>query len=137
MSSTAISGPDSPAQQQPGGIPILVADDDPELGMILDTELSECGYRVSVVHDGAAALDRLREGSFRLAILDIRMPKVDGFQVLKFIRESKPGMKVIMLTAYADLRHLVMSREGGADEFLTKPYEFEMLRMTIESLLKS
>ncbi len=131
-----LANQDAGPAHPPSAAQILVADDDPELGMILDTELTENGYQVSVVQDGEAALNLLKERPFQLAIVDIRMPKVDGFQVLKFIREQKPGMKVIMLTAYADLRHLVMSREGGADEFLTKPYEFETLRMTIETLLK-
>ncbi len=114
---------------------LLIADDDPELGSILRSELEACGYEVTAVSDGEQAIVQLKQTPYDLAILDIRMPKIDGFGVLKFIRGSMPAIKVIMLTAYADLRHLIMSQKFGADDFLSKPYEFEMLRISIESLL--
>ncbi|MBI1806547.1 MAG: response regulator [Ignavibacteria bacterium] len=116
-------------------IRILVADDDPELGKIIRDELLACGYDVHIVENGEDAISQLERREFDIAIIDIRMPKVDGFGVLKFIKREKPAMKTIMLTAYADLKHLVMSQEGGADEFLTKPYDFEMLRLAIETLV--
>lgn len=115
---------------------ILLADDDLELGKMLEGELKSFGYNVKAVDDGEKAISELKQSQFDLAILDIRMPKVDGFGVLKFIKEEKPAVKVIMLTAYADLKHSIMSMQGGADEFLSKPYELETLRNTIETLLK-
>jgi len=114
---------------------ILLADDDPELGKILQGELKSYGYDIQAVDDGEKAIAQLRERQFDLAILDIRMPKADGFEVLKFIKDEKPAMKVIMLTAYADLIHAVKSMKEGADEFLSKPYDLETLRHTIETLL--
>ena len=113
---------------------MLVADDDPVLGKIVQGELRSYGYDVQVVENGEDAISQVRQHDFAVAVLDIRMPKVDGFGVLKFIKREKPATKVIMLTAYADLRHAAMSQEGGADEFLTKPYDLEMLRIAIESL---
>ena len=118
-------------------IRVLVADDDPELGKIVQDELRACGYHVHVVENGEAAISHLQQHEFDLVVLDISMPKVDGFGVLKFIRKEKPAVKVIILTAYADLRHLVMSKEGGADEFLTKPYDIETLRLAIEGLTRT
>jgi len=115
---------------------ILLADDDPELVKILQGELKSYGYDIQTAHDGEEAISQLKQSQFDLAILDIRMPKVDGFGVLRFIKEEKPATKVIMLTAYADLKHSIMSMEGGADEFLSKPYDLETLRNTIETLLK-
>ena len=115
---------------------ILLADDDRLLGLILSKELSSYGYSISFVENGEDAITQLTKDQFDLAILDIRMPKVDGFGVLKFIRQEKPGVKVIMLTAYADLKHQIMSEQGGADQFLSKPYNLETLRCTIADLLK-
>ena len=116
---------------------ILVADDDPDLGKIVQTHLHACGYDVSIVENGEEAIAQLKQHPFDLAILDIRMPKVDGFGVLKYMKEEKPSTKTIMLTAYADLKHLVMSKDFGADDFLSKPYDFEMLRLSIERLIHS
>jgi len=117
------------------GARICVADDDPVLGSVLSEDLQACGYTVSVVSNGEDAITQIKQYPFDVAILDIRMPKVDGFGVLKFIKEQKPDIKVIMLTAFADLRHSVMSKEYGADDFMSKPYDFEMLRLTIERLV--
>jgi DNA-binding response OmpR family regulator len=114
---------------------ILIADDDLELGDILREELVDYGYRVHVVDNGADAIAQLKENRYKLAIVDIRMPKVDGFGVLKFIKEEMPAVKIIMLTAYADLKHAVMSQNGGADEFMTKPYNIEMMHFAIQKLL--
>jgi two-component system response regulator PilR (NtrC family) len=114
---------------------ILFADDDLLLGTILSKELRSFGYDVHFVLDGEEAISQLRHRKYDLAILDIRMPKVDGYGVLKFIKQEQPKVKVIMLTAYADLMHSVMSKEGGADEFMTKPYSLEDLRFTIHNLV--
>jgi two-component system response regulator PilR (NtrC family) len=114
---------------------ILIADDDPELGDMLRDDLLEYGYNVRVVDNGLDAIAQLKKNQYKLAIVDIRMPKVDGFGVLKFIKEEMPAVKIIMLTAYADLRHAVMSQNGGADEFMTKPYNIEVMHFTIQKLL--
>ncbi len=103
--------------------------------MCLQDQLLPLGYDVHVVTNGEDAISKLKEIGFDVAILDISMPKVDGWGVLKFIKQEKPTMKVILFTAYADLRYSIMSRESGADAILTKPYVFEMLRLSIESLV--
>jgi DNA-binding response OmpR family regulator len=114
---------------------ILFADDDLLLGTILTKELHSFGYEAHFVVDGEEAITQLKNRKYDLAILDIRMPKVDGYGVLKFIKQEQPNVKVIMLTAYADLKHSIMSKEGGADEFMTKPYNIEDLRFTIHNLI--
>ncbi len=115
---------------------ILIADDDFDLGQFLGNQLHTIGYEVSIVENGEDAIAQLRQQRFDLAIVDIRMPIIDGFGVLRHIREEKLPTKVVMLTAYADLKHYVMSKECGADEFLTKPYDFESLRGIIETLVQ-
>jgi len=114
---------------------ILIADDDKELGIILEDELTYSGYDVQVADNGEKAIALLQVNSFDAAVLDIRMPKVDGFGVLKFIKEKFPAMKVIMLTGFADLANSVKSKEFGADEFMEKPYNLEVIRHTLDTLL--
>ncbi|MBI5021840.1 MAG: response regulator [Ignavibacteriales bacterium] len=115
-------------------INVLLADDDSTLGGILTKELRTFGFSVDFVENGADAISLLQKGKYDIAVLDIRMPKVDGFGVLSFIKKEYPATKTIMLTAYADLKHKIMSHDGGADEFMTKPYDLETLRYNIENL---
>jgi two-component system response regulator PilR (NtrC family) len=115
---------------------ILLADDDLELGKILQGALKSYGYDIQIVDDGEKAISQLNQHQFDLAIVDISMPKVDGFGVLKFIKEKKPEIKIIMLTAYADLMHAAKSMKNGADDFICKPFGLETLRNTIETLLQ-
>lgn len=122
-----------------GSIPsasILIADDDMELNKFLQRELVGYGFSVHSVVNGEEAISLMRDVHFDLAILDIRMPRVDGFEVLKVIKEEKPGMKVIMLTGYADLKNMIKSKEHGADAFMTKPYDIHELTTTIDAQLK-
>lgn len=115
-------------------INILFADDDSLLGSILTNELRKFGFSVDFVENGADAISLLQKSKYDIAVLDIRMPKVDGFGVLSVIKKEYPATKTIMLTAYADLKHKIMSHDGGADEFMTKPYDLETLRYNIETL---
>jgi DNA-binding response OmpR family regulator len=116
---------------------VLLADDDCLLGEILTEELAHCGFEVAFAKDGQAAIECMKQKEFDVAIVDIRMPKIDGYGVLQYIRQEKQKMKVIILSAYADLRHSVTSIENGADEFLSKPYDLEIMRHTIEQLSKN
>ena len=115
---------------------ILVVDDEDALRTILSTELSTAGYDVTSASDGDEAISFLRKNNFDLALLDIKMPKVDGIEVLKFIHKNFPGMKVIMLTGFADLKHAMEAKEFGARDFITKPYRIDDVLSTITSVLK-
>jgi DNA-binding response OmpR family regulator len=115
---------------------ILLADDDTELGKILQTEFTSYGYQIDYVENGEEAISHIKQNPCDLAILDIRMPLIDGFEVLKFIKKEKPSIKVIMLTAYSDLKNLVISMRDGADRFIGKPYNLEELRYAVEELLR-
>jgi len=114
---------------------ILIADDDKELAVILEDELTFSGFDVQVADNGENSIALLQQNHFDAAILDIRMPKIDGFGVLKFIKDRFPAMKVIMLTGFADLTNSVKSKEFGADEFMEKPYNLEVIRHTLDTLL--
>ncbi len=115
---------------------ILVADDNLELCAILQHDLINAGYDAVTVGDGEEAIAHLKQIPFDLAILDIKMPKVDGVAVLKFAKEHRPETRVIMLTAYGDLAHMMESHKYRADAFLSKPYDLDELRFTIRRLLE-
>ncbi len=119
-----------------GAFRILVADDNQELCAILLHDLTTAGYDAITVSDGEEAMACLKQTPFDLAILDIKMPKADGLAVLKFAKEILPKIKVIMLTAYGDLKHLMESHKHRADAFLSKPYDLDELRFTIRRLLE-
>ena len=119
----------------PDNVHILVVDDEEQLRSILSAELSRAGYNVATAADGDEAIASLQNKTFDLVLLDIRMPKVNGFEVLKFAKQNMPTVKVIMLTAFADLKHAVESKKLGATDFITKPYDIEELLATIERAL--
>ena len=91
--------------------------------------------RMPHTHHEAIAI--LGQKSFHLVLLDIKMPRVDGFEVLKFIKEKRPEAKVIMLTGFADLKNAIESKKLGAEDFVSKPYDLVDLLTTIERVLSA
>lgn len=114
---------------------ILVVDDEDALRTVLSSELEGEGYEVDMAADGDEAIDIVQKKQFNLVLLDIKMPKVDGFEVLKFIKEKYPHVKVIMLTGFADLKNAIESKKLGAEDFVSKPYDLVDLLTTIERVL--
>ncbi len=115
---------------------ILVVDDDNSFRKILVEELEEEKYEVLSAGDGDKAISILNEEVFDLILLDIRMPRVDGFEVLRFVKERKPVTKVIMITGFADLKNAIESKKLGAEDFVSKPYDLVDLLTTIERVLR-
>ncbi|MCK9408816.1 MAG: response regulator [Bacteroidota bacterium] len=116
---------------------ILVVDDEDALRNVLSSELQGEGYSVVSAADGDEAISILEQKSFHLVLLDIKMPRVDGFEVLKFIKEKRPDAKVIMLTGFADLKNAIESKKLGAEDFVSKPYDLVDLLTTIERVLSA
>ncbi|MBU1298626.1 MAG: response regulator [Bacteroidetes bacterium] len=114
---------------------ILVVDDEDTLRTVLSQELKGEGYDVETALDGQIAIDTIKEKTFDLVLLDIKMPNVDGFEVLKFIKENHKNLKVIMLTGFADLKNAIESKKLGAEDFVSKPYDLVDLLTTIERVL--
>jgi len=114
---------------------ILVVDDEDALRAVLSGELSSTGYDVATASDGDEAITVIQNKKFDLVLLDIKMPKVDGFEVLKFIKKNFPTVKVIMLTGFADLKNAIESKKNGAEDFVSKPYDLVDLLTTIERVL--
>lgn len=114
---------------------ILVVDDEDALRTVLSSELEGEGYKVASAADGSEAIEILKKEGFDLILLDIKMPNVDGFEVLKFVKESHPDTKVIMLTGFADLKNAIESKKLGAEDFVSKPYDLVDLLTTVERVL--
>jgi DNA-binding response OmpR family regulator len=115
---------------------ILVVDDEPSFRATLSTQLKGEGYGVLSAGDGDIAIEMLRSEKFDLILLDLKMPTVDGYGVLSFVREQHPATKVIVLTGFADLRNTLDSKGLGADLIVGKPFEFEDLLSNVHRLLK-
>jgi DNA-binding NtrC family response regulator len=114
---------------------ILVVDDEEALRTVLSSELENEGYTVAAAGDGDEAITTLRDRTFDLVLLDIKMPRVDGFEVLRFIKDRFPSTRVIMLTGFADLKNAIESKKLGAEDFVSKPYDLVDLLTTIERVL--
>ncbi len=111
---------------------ILVVDDEASLRLLLSNELSRMGYSVEAVSDGETALDRLRDEFFHVVLLDIVMPRVNGIDVLRTIKQEAIPSEVIILTGNATLESAIESMKLGAFEYVRKPYSLNELLIHIE-----
>ncbi len=114
---------------------LLVIDDDPGLASLLAEYLGGRGYRVSTAEDGPTGLARLRQGDVELVILDIMMPGMDGFEVLRQIRRDRQ-LPVIMLTARGEDLDRIIGLELGADDYLSKPFNPRELLARVGAVLR-
>ena len=114
---------------------ILVVDDEDALRTVLSGELGNEGYDVKAAADGDEAIAEIEKTQFDLVLLDIKMPKMNGFEVLKYIKEKHAKIRVVMLTGFADLKNAIESKKLGADDFVSKPYDLVDLLTTIERVL--
>ncbi len=117
---------------------ILAVDDEPHILQILKFTLEKAGYKVSTASDGEEALERIPQIKPHLVILDVMMPKVDGYEVCRKMREDfqMNQIPVIMLTARGDLPEKVKGLEGGANDYLIKPYSNEELLLRVKNVLE-
>ena len=115
---------------------ILVADDEYDFRLILESFLTSQGHNVTTAEDGAAAINKLQEKTFDLVLLDIRMPRVDGIEVLQFIKQQYIDTQVIILTAVNDVRLAVECMSLGAFHFLTKPYSVDELHSLVDRAIE-
>ena len=113
---------------------VLVAEDEPRLARHLFTALTEAGHDVVVVHEGEAALREAEGRNFDLLVLDVGLPRVDGFEVLRRLREKKINSRVLMLTARGELNDRVTGLKLGADDYLAKPFAMQELVARVGAL---
>jgi DNA-binding response OmpR family regulator len=106
---------------------VLIADDEARISGFIDKGLRSAGFATRVATTGTEALELALTDEFDLLVLDINMPGLDGFEVLERLRGSGSRMPVIMLTARVELHDTVAGLEGGADDYLGKPFRFDEL----------
>ena len=115
---------------------ILIAEDDKETSATLVEHITNEGYDTIAALDGEEAMSQLAKKKFDLVILDLKMPKVGGFEILSHIKKNIPSTKVIVLTAYADYKNTEICKRLGVDHILTKPFDLEILFWTINMIIK-
>lgn len=106
---------------------ILIAEDETRIASFVDKGLRAAGFTTSIATDGAGAYDHARSGNFDLLILDIGLPGEDGFSVLRRLRHDRVTIPVVILTARDEVTDRVAGLEGGADDYVPKPFSFDEL----------
>ncbi|MFF8956976.1 response regulator transcription factor [Streptomyces sp. NPDC014894] len=116
---------------------ILIVEDEERIASFVEKGLRANGFTTTVVGDGEAAYDYAVTGGFDLIVLDIGLPGKDGFTVLRQLREARVSVPVIVLTARDSVRDTVAGLEGGADDWMTKPFRFEELLARVRLRLRT
>ncbi|SDK41622.1 DNA-binding response regulator, OmpR family, contains REC and winged-helix (wHTH) domain [Catalinimonas alkaloidigena] len=115
---------------------ILLVEDDASLGFLLEDHLDAQGYAVLRCEDGAAGQQAFQRGRFDLCVLDVMLPKVDGFQLAETIRRTDPHVPILFLTARDQKEDRIRGFRLGADDYVTKPFSIEELDLRIRAILR-
>lgn len=115
---------------------ILIVEDERDLNNVISRHLKKQGYSTDSAFDGEEALDFLMVGNYDLIILDVMMPKLNGYQFLKKIRDNKDATPVLMLTAKSLIEDRVQGLDAGADDYLVKPFDFSELSARIRAMIR-
>ncbi len=116
---------------------VLVADDDKSLRWVLEKFFSEMGFNVYKCGDGAAALDMLQKEIFAFALVDIKMPRLSGLQLLDKIREIDKNIPIIIMTAQNSMKNAIEAMKRGAYDYITKPFDLDELEIIIDRAVES
>jgi DNA-binding response OmpR family regulator len=115
---------------------ILIAEDEERIASFIENGLKAGGYATTVVGDGESALRYARSGRYDLLILDLGLPRQDGLDVLHALRDEGAEIPVVILTARSSVREVVTGFEGGADDYITKPFSFDELLVRVRARLR-
>ena len=116
---------------------LLLAEDELSLARALKKLLEKNYYAVDAVHDGADALQYLQTGNYDVAVLDVMMPKMDGFTVVRQLRDQGNNTPVLLLTAKAEVEDRVTGLDSGADYYLTKPFDMRELLAALRAITRA
>ncbi|MGQ3175637.1 MAG: heavy metal response regulator transcription factor [Hydrogenophaga sp.] len=115
---------------------ILIVEDEVQSGEYLKQGLREAGYYTELMRDGIDGLIEATEGDYDLVLLDVNLPGIDGWSVLRSLRRKKPQLPVLYLTARDSIEDRVKGLELGADDYLAKPFSFSELLARIKTVLR-
>ena len=111
---------------------ILVIDDEKRMCDSIKVLLSNIGYDVDIAENGRVGIDKLRSRRYDLVITDLMMPELDGFAVMKHVKENCPNTLVIVITGYASVESAVRAIRSGAYDYILKPFDFEIIKISVE-----
>ena len=114
---------------------ILIVDDDETIRKVLATILEEQGYAVDMAESGQEAINKSGEKSYNLALIDIRLPDMEGIEVLTRIKDTVPKIRKIIITGYPSLQNSVEALNRGADAYIMKPFDMNKVLETISEQL--
>jgi DNA-binding NtrC family response regulator len=115
---------------------ILVVDDDESIRKVLKTILENEGYTVNIAKSGKEAVRKTNEKFYNLALIDIRLPDMDGTELLTKIKDTLPKMRKIIITGYPTLQNAIEALNKGADAYILKPFDMDKILKTIKEQLK-
>ncbi len=118
------------------GIRVLLVEDDPGLGFVVKDNLSARGYLVTLCRDGEEGIKTFHQNNFDLCILDVMMPRQDGFSVARNIREKNTDVPILFLTAKSMVADKVEGFRAGGDDYIVKPFSMEELCLRMEVFLR-
>jgi DNA-binding NtrC family response regulator len=114
---------------------ILIVDDDENITTVFQVNLESNGYEVETAKNGVEALEKTRRMFFNLALIDIKLPDMEGTDLIELLREVAPKMRMIIVTGFPSLQNAINAVNKGADSYLLKPVDMEQLLKTIEEQL--
>lgn len=117
-------------------VKILVVEDDIDLNRFVSVSLRSAGYEVTSCHDGAEAYATLDESRFDLILTDIMMPKMNGYELAQSVRTLDKQIPIIFMTAKDDKASKMLGYNVGIDEYVTKPFDMDVMLMTIKAILR-
>lgn len=114
---------------------ILVVEDDKDMSRIISSILKEEGYKIDRAYDGEQAIKKIKAKDYNLMILDYKLPDINGINVLKEVRRTKPSLKVIMISAYGSPSIKSTAKKFGVYRFLDKPFDLNRLVKAVKDVL--
>jgi DNA-binding NtrC family response regulator len=115
---------------------ILVIDDDENIRKVIKTILEDEGYIIETAETAKIGIEKSQKGFYNLALIDVRLPDMEGIELLSKLRETKPKMRKIIVTGYPTLQNAVAAVNKGADAYVLKPFDVEKILQTIKVQLQ-
>ncbi|MEM3626457.1 MAG: response regulator [Candidatus Bathyarchaeia archaeon] len=115
---------------------ILIVDDDENIRKVLTTILEEEGYKVESVDTGQKAIEITKKKIYNLALIDVRLPDMEGIELLTKVRDTTPKMRKVIITGYPTLQNAIAAVNKGADAYIVKPFDMDKVLETIREQLK-
>jgi DNA-binding NtrC family response regulator len=120
--------------EKPGRI--LIIDDDENIRKVIQTILEDEGYVIDTAETAKIGIEKSQKGFYNLALIDVRLPDMEGIELLSKLRDTKPKMRKIIVTGYPTLQNAVAAVNKGADAYVMKPFDVEKILQTIKEQLQ-